>query len=183
MKLLRFAVLYTALALGANPALGSDLAALRDGTMQKLIFHDAPQQTPPVNVTTRGGAAVELADYRGKIVLVNFWATYCAPCRTEMPSLDALQAELGGDDFDVVTIATGPNKMAAIDRFFSERDIENLPILLDPRSKAARSMGVMALPISVLLDRDGQEIARLIGDADWHSDSARAIVSTLIAGH
>jgi len=113
---------------------------------------------------------------------VNFWATWCVPCREEMPALDALQGEFGGERFQVVTIATGRNELAAIDRFYKGAGIQHLPVLLDPRQAVARDMGVLGLPSSVLLGPDGNEIARLIGDAEWYSPSARAIVAALLAG-
>jgi len=94
-----------------------------------------------------------------------------------MPGLDELQAEFGGDTFEVVTIATGRNPMPAIRRFFEEEEIKNLPILLDPKQSMARDMGVLGLPITVLIDPEGREIARLRGDADWASDSAKAIIA------
>ena len=102
-----------------------------------------------------------------------------------MPALDALQGAFGGDDFEVVTIATGRNTRAGIERFFAEPQegadpITNLPILLDPRSDLAREMAVLGLPISVILDPEGREIARMRGDAEWYSDSARAIIAALI---
>ncbi len=183
MRILRSAVVYTALLLGANAAFAdtAELEALREGTLKKLIFASEAKDVSQAIFTDPDGNEFSLADWQGKYVLVNFWATWCAPCRKEMPSLDALQTEFGGDDFDVVTIATGRNKVPAINRFFAEIEVTNLPILLDPKQKLAREMAVLGLPISVLLNREGQEIARLRGDADWYSDSARAIIAAMIA--
>ena len=113
-------------------------------------------------------------------VLVDFWATWCAPCRQEMPSLDRLQAAM--PEIAVVPVATGRNAVAGIERFFSEVGIANLPILRDPKSELARGMGVMGLPVTVILNPEGQEVARLIGDAGWDSDSAKAILAALVAG-
>jgi thiol-disulfide isomerase/thioredoxin len=110
------------------------------------------------------------------VVLLNFWATWCAPCREEMPSLDALQAELGGDDFQVVAIAAGHNPAPAIEKFLTEAKITNLPVLLDPRQGLARGMGVMGMPVTILIDRDGNEIARLIGGADWASEASKTLI-------
>ncbi len=177
------AVLYTALALGANVAFAetSALEALRDGSMKKLMFVD-PVEVSQVVFTDPEGGEHRLSDWQGKIVLVNFWATWCAPCRKEMPMLDALQSEFGGNDFEVLTIATGRNALAGIRRFFEEVGVTGLPIFLDPKQELARDMAVLGLPISVILNRDGKEIARLRGDADWDSDSAKAIIAALIAG-
>ncbi len=183
MRWFRFAVLYTALALGANTASADKTAleALRDGTMKKLIFSDPADVSQAVFTDPEGGEH-RLADWQGKVVLVNFWATWCAPCRKEMPMLDELQAKFGGEDFEVVTIATGRNAVPGIKRFFEEVGVSNLPILLDPKQELAREMAVFGLPISVILNREGQEIARLRGDADWNSDSAKAIVAALLTG-
>ena len=184
MRILRQIVLYTALALGANTATAdvAALEALRDGDMKKLNFHAAPQAVSDAPFTTWEGGTGQLSDYAGKYVVLNFWATWCAPCRKEMPQLSALQTELGGDAFEVVTIATGRNPPQAMQRFFEEIGVDNLPLHMDPKQALAREMAVMGLPITVILNPEGQEIARMRGDADWSSDSAKAIVSALIAG-
>ncbi|MEL6644538.1 MAG: TlpA disulfide reductase family protein [Pseudomonadota bacterium] len=182
MQLLRSAVLYTALVLGANAALADPaLEAMREGDMKKLIFHSEPQAVSAAVFTEPDGTERTLADWEGKYILLNFWATWCAPCRKEMPALDALQQEFGGDDFEVVTLATGRNSLPGIKRFFDEEQITALPILLDPKQAVAREMAVLGLPITVIIDREGREIARMRGDAEWYSDNARAIVAALIA--
>ncbi|MCT8158952.1 TlpA disulfide reductase family protein [Pseudoruegeria sp. SHC-113] len=181
MRLLRSAVLYTALALGANAAF-ADMAAveaLREGDMKKLMFHSDPAPASVKAFTDAEGQELTLEAYKGKYALVNFWATWCAPCRHEMPSLDRLQAELGGERFEVVTIATGRNPRPAIDKFFKQAEIQHLPVLLDPNMALARESGVLGLPVTILLDPEGREIARLIGDAEWDSDSAKAIIAAL----
>jgi thiol-disulfide isomerase/thioredoxin len=187
LRALRFAVLYTALALGANAAWAEGgvadraaLEALREGDMRKLQFHDEPREVSQAAFTTPGGESHTLADWKGKIVLVNFWATWCAPCRKEMALLDALQGEFGGEAFEVVAIATGRNPLPGIQRFFDEVGVTRLPILLDPSQAVAREMAVLGLPVSVILDPEGREIARLVGEADWSGESARAIVAALI---
>lgn len=182
MRKLLSALLYTALAVVANTA-SADTAAiadLRDGDMRKLMFHDAPMQTTDVTFVGEDGRAMTLADFEGQYVLLNFWATWCAPCRSEMPHLSALQTQLGGPDFQVVTIATGRNPAPAMDRFFDEIGVDNLPRHTDPRQALARSMGVLGLPVTVILDPAGREIARMQGDADWSSDSAVAIMQAFI---
>ena len=182
MKLLRSAVLYTALVVFANSAAADPaLEALRDGSLKKLIFHEAPDPVSAAVFSEPDGTERSLEDWRGKYVLLNFWATWCAPCRKEMPALDALQTEFGSSSFEVVTLATGRNSLAGIKRFFEEEEIKALPVLLDPKQAVARDMAVLGLPITVLIDPDGREIARLRGDADWYSDSARAIAAALSA--
>lgn len=183
MKVLILPVLYMAVALGANAAVadGASIAELREGDMKKLVVHSAPQELPDAAFNLEDGGEGTLADYNGKITVVNFWATWCAPCRKEMPMLSELQTELGGEDFEVVTIATGRNAPPAMKKFFEEIAVDNLPLHADPKMTLARSMGVLGLPVTVILDRDGSEIARLQGDADWNSDSAKSILKTLIA--
>ncbi|MVO15099.1 TlpA disulfide reductase family protein [Parasedimentitalea huanghaiensis] len=185
MRLLRLIPLYIALSLGANAALAvelPELEAMRVGDMKKLNFHSTPKEVSDKEFYLADDAGLgTLADYKGKIVLLNFWATWCAPCRAEMPMLEELQVELGGDDFEVVTLATGRNSPAGIVKFFDEAGIANLPRHQDPKQAVAREMAVLGLPITVILDREGREIARLRGDAHWNSDSAKAILSALIA--
>ncbi|WP_299028290.1 TlpA disulfide reductase family protein [uncultured Sulfitobacter sp.] len=185
MKKLLLALVYTALTAGANPALAADadiIAPLVAGDMKKLAVHSVPKATSsaPFDLADDAGRAT-LADYEGKYVLVNFWATWCAPCRKEMPHLSELQSELGGDDFEVLTIATGRNSPAGISKFFKETGISNLPRHQDPKQALASQMGIFGLPITVLVDPQGREIARLRGDADWASDSAKNIIKALIA--
>ncbi|MFD1913292.1 TlpA family protein disulfide reductase [Halodurantibacterium flavum] len=182
MRLLRLAVLYTAIALGANAAAaGTGAEALREGDMRKLVFHTDPRPLPRAALLDERDAPQDLTGYEGRIVVLNFWATWCAPCRHEMPSLDRLEATLGGGDLAVVPVATGRNPVPGIERFYAEAGITHLPVLRDPSSALAREMGVLGLPVTVILDREGREIARLTGDAEWDSDSAIAILTALIA--
>ena len=177
------AALYMALAVGATPALADvDAAkAAREGDMKKLVFHDLPKSTTSAafDLADDAGRAT-LADYKGRVVLLNFWATWCAPCRKEMPDLSKLQAELGGKNFEVLTLATGRNNPVGIKKFFDEIGVNNLPRHQDPRSAVAAQMGVLGLPITVILNEDGQEIARLRGDANWASDSALSVIKALL---
>ena len=122
MRAISLIILYTALIAGANSTLAentniSALNELRQGDMQKLVLHAAPKRVSDISFLTKSGAQKSLDDYKGRYVLVNFWATWCAPCRAEMPSLSTLQSTIGGSDFDVVTIATGRNTPAAIEKF------------------------------------------------------------------
>ncbi|MCL6282867.1 TlpA family protein disulfide reductase [Ruegeria sp. 2012CJ41-6] len=183
MKKLLLALVYTALASGANAA-GEDIAALealREGQMKKLVFHLEPKATSGQAFELADGAgSATLADYQGKYVLLNFWATWCAPCRKEMPMLSELQEEFGGEHFEVLTLASGRNAPAGILKFFEDAGIDNLPRHQDPKQAVARDMAVLGLPITIILDPEGNEIARMRGDADWNSDSAKAIIAELI---
>jgi thiol-disulfide isomerase/thioredoxin len=184
MRLLRHLSLYIALALGANAAIAADVAqleALRDHSLKRLVVHATPRAVSDAAFFLQDdGGTATLQDYHGKVVLLNFWATWCAPCRKEMPQLAELQQEFGGADFEVLTIATGRNSPAGITKFFDENGISNLPRHQDPKQALARKMAVLGLPVTVLLDREGQEVARLLGDAEWNSDSAKAIIAAMI---
>lgn len=94
--------------------------------------------------------------------------------------LDALNNDMGGDDFRVVTVATGRNPPAAMARFFEEAQIETLPLHNDPTMAMARGMAVLGLPVTVILDREGRELARMQGEATWDGDSARAVLAAII---
>lgn len=187
MKRILVALVYTALSAGAILApisAQADLAAaalLREGDMKKLIFHDVPEATSSAAYQLADGAGEQsLEAHEGKYILLNFWATWCAPCRKEMPQLSELQAEFGSDSFEVVTIATGRNSPEGIKKFFNEIGVENLPRHQDPKQALASQMGVFGLPITVLIDPEGREVARLRGDADWSSDSAKAVIAAVI---
>ncbi|GGF66696.1 Thiol-disulfide isomerase or thioredoxin [Mameliella alba] len=181
---LTLAALYTAALVLANPAFADVEAAkaAAGGDMRKLVFHSAPKDAGDVDFMTFDEQPLNLSDWQGKWVVVNFWATWCAPCRKEMPMLSALQEDLGGENFEVVTIATSRNPPAKMKAFFDEIGVDNLPLHRDPRSMLARQMGVLGLPVTVILNPEGQEIARLTGDADWASDEARAVLAALIGG-
>lgn len=182
MRRLRDLVLYATLALGANTALAADvetLSALREGTMKKLVFSEAVPVSEEIFILENGSEST-LADFAGKHVILNFWATWCTPCRKEMPHLSELQDEFGGETFEVITIATGRNPEAAMRRFFEEIEVTNLPLHRDPKQALARDMAVLGLPATIILNPEGKEIARMRGDADWASDSAKAIVEALI---
>ena len=182
MRKFTVAVVYTAVSLLANSAWAdvAALNALRTGDMGKLNFVTDPIPAPDTAFLDETGAEIHLSDLRGKVVLVNFWATWCAPCRIEMPHLAALQTARGGDDFAVVTIATGRNAPQAITRFFDEIGVTNLPLYTDPQQALAHDLGIMGLPVSLILNRDGAEVARLMGDADWASPDALALIDALL---
>ena len=114
--------------------------------------------------------------------MVNFWATWCAPCRKEMPTLAHLQTLMADEPVEVITVATGSNPVPAIRKFIDEIGATNLPLYRDTKQQLARQMGIMGLPVTVILDPRGQEVARLIGDADWDSESAISILKALSAG-
>jgi thiol-disulfide isomerase/thioredoxin len=173
------AVLYTALLLGANPG-HADVSAFVTGDMAKMVLSD-PAPIPEAALIDMADAPRAVADFQGEWVVLNFWATWCPPCREEMPALDRLQAAM--PEIAVVPLATGRNDPAAIERFFSDAAIANLENLRDPKSELARAMGIMGLPVTVIVNPEGQEVGRLIGDAHWDSPDAQALIRALMAGN
>jgi len=179
------AVLYVALSSGANPAwadgAGRDaLLSLRTGDMRKLAIHETPRAVPATNLKDMAGNPHALSEMQGHYTLVNFWATWCAPCRKEMPALNALQKDLGSKDFQVVLVAAGRNPPSAIKAFFSDAGIDALDTWLDPKMALAGSMGVFGLPVTVILSPDGKEIARATGEADWHAPDALTLLKAML---
>ena len=189
MKTPLIALLYAALSLGANqgfaqvisPELRSELLDMREGNMRKLKIQTEPQAAVLTTFTNPAGDVLSLTDSNGKIRVLNFWATWCFPCREEMPTLDALQKQLGGEDFEVLTVATGYNDLGGIERFFEDAEVTALPVFLDPDSSLGAEFGAIGLPLTVILNRDGQELARLTGGAEWDSESAFNIFNTLLS--
>jgi len=153
---------------------------LRAGDMKKLNF-SAPKPFVDTAFVGEDGQPMNFEAFKGQYTVVNFWATWCAPCRAEMPTLEALDKAFEGKGLDVITIATGRNPQTAIDNFFAEIGVENLPKHLDPKQALARDMAVLGLPVTVVLNQDAREIARLTGDAHWDSPEAVAILTALVA--
>jgi thiol-disulfide isomerase/thioredoxin len=136
---------------------------------QNFAVHEAPVPVPEIGFEDSAAQPRTLADFRGKVVLLNIWATWCLPCRNEMPTLDRLQAELGGPDFEVVALSVDRKGPDAVKKFFGEIGIEHLALHIDTSSKAMFALGVVGLPTTLLIDREGKEIGRLIGPAEWDS--------------
>jgi thiol-disulfide isomerase/thioredoxin len=127
------------------------------------------------------GQPADMAPYRGKALLVNLWATWCAPCIEELPSLGKLQAALGGENFQVVTIAFQERDPAKIEPFLAAHGAGNLPTLIDLNSTIAKVAQVTALPTSLLVGRDGKVKAMLTGDARWNCGKALDAVKAFVA--
>jgi thiol-disulfide isomerase/thioredoxin len=166
----------------AAPALaklGPDLAT---GTLAKFTLAKEPKPLPELAFTDAEDKPIKLADYKGKTVLLNFWATWCAPCVKEMPSLDKLQAEMGKDKFVILPLSLdGPSK-PKVAPFYADRKLANLGIYFDKGKKTMSALDISVLPTSVLVDPDGREIGRLEGDADWDKPEALALMKAAIGG-
>ncbi len=126
------------------------------------------------------GAARSLADWRGRVVLVNVWATWCAPCVEEMPALDRIAARLGGAEFDVVAISVDRQGASVVLPFLGKLGLSRLEPYLDPSNAAVRVLGAPGLPVSVVLDREGRELGRVLGAAEWDSPAFEALLRRAI---
>ena len=164
----------------ATPAAAID-AALLTGDMERLRVAERPWVPEVETFARRDSTRGRLSDYAGRVVVLNFWATWCAPCRAEMPSLQALQDALGDEGLSVVTVAFGRHNPAQMDRFWAEAGITSLPLHLDAGSELAQAMGVRGLPHSFVLDRAGRVIADLPGEADWDAPETLALMRALLA--
>ena len=147
-----------------------------------------PIPTEGLEFLDKDGQSLKLSAFHGRVVLINFWATWCAPCLAEMPSLNRLQIALGGEDlaaadFQVITIATGRNATEDIDSFFTNQNISHLTRYRDPNLRLALALGAGSLPTTVLMDRNGSIIARLQGEADWDSEAATRLIEFLTINH
>jgi thiol-disulfide isomerase/thioredoxin len=129
------------------------------------------------------GHAMSLADFRGRAVLLNIWATWCVPCRTEMPTLDRLQATLGGPDFQVVALSIDRQGDAVIKPFYQQLGLKSLGVYVDQSGKAAGDLHSPGVPITLLIDRTGREIARKLGPADWDSPEMIGLIREHLGPH
>src|SRR5262249_54091174 len=121
---------------------------------KNFVMHDEPKSVAAIKFADAQGQSRNLADFKGKVVLLNIWATWCGPCRKEMPALDLLQAELGGPDFEVVALSIDRGGMDAVRKFFADIGIHNLAIYLDGSGQALRQLGAVGLPTTLLIDRE-----------------------------
>ena len=150
-----------------------------EGELRKFIFSDGTKTLPNPVVLDMDENVVEIGS-NDNILVINFWATWCAPCKKEMPSLNNLAENMKYDDVRIITVASGRNSKEAIESFFSDNDLVNLNKFRDPRGKIAMSYGVTALPTTVVIDPSGKEIGRIIGDIDWNTENIRAFFRNLL---
>jgi thiol-disulfide isomerase/thioredoxin len=135
---------------------------------------------PPLALASLDGGLQRLSDYRGRVVLVNFWASWCGPCRAEMPSIEQLRRSLEREPFAVLAVNVGED--AATVRSFAGRVAMGFALLLDPESRVTRAWGARALPTSFVIGPDGHIRYRAIGERDWSDPQIRAALRALKPG-
>jgi thiol-disulfide isomerase/thioredoxin len=144
--------------------------AQSDPALLTFDMHPEPREFPPLRFSDEQGTILGLAPHRDRTVLLNVWATWCPPCRKEMPALDRLQAALGGPDFEVVAISIDTQGLPVVRAFFEQMAITRLRLYLDSQHEA-EALTTLGIPITLLLDREGREIARKRGPATWDDPS------------
>lgn len=152
-----------------------------DAGAEKLVVHGTPRVLPDFVFTRADGGETRLAAWRGKVVVLNFWATWCAPCREEMPQLDALQARFSDAPVIVLALALDRDGAERADAFLDDLGIAHLTRGYDPSYESARMSGIFGLPTTLIIGRDGREVARLAGAAEWDSIPFRDFVRRLLA--
>jgi thiol-disulfide isomerase/thioredoxin len=140
-------------------------------TPPRLLTHEAPFTLPEIFFKDSGGRSVTLTDRRGRVVVLNVWATWCSPCREEMPTLDRLQARFDRQDVEVVALSIDRKGLASVQKFFDQIGVKNLAPYIDESGQASRALGLVGLPGTLVIGRDGREIGRLLGGAAWDSEA------------
>jgi len=189
LALTGIAVLTAALVMGYRESTRSTAPA-RDttgasGSKTGFAFniHPQPRAVPNVRFADGNGRTMTLQDFRGKFVLLNIWATWCPPCREEMPTLDRLQAKLGGPDFEVVALSIdkGQQRLYLIQEFYLQSGVKSLGIYMDSGGDLTSNLAVVGLPTTLLIDREGREIGRKIGPAEWDSPEMITLIRAYVA--
>jgi len=156
--------------------------ALSQGQMAAFVFRAARADLPEVKFEDATGKERTLADWKGKVVLLNLWATWCLPCRKEMPALDRLQQELGSEAFEVVALSVDRAGLGGARKFLDEAKVGKLALYADPSARMGSTLRTTGLPATLLIDREGREIGRLLGPAQWDGEDARRLIRWALKG-
>jgi thiol-disulfide isomerase/thioredoxin len=151
------------------------------GTVAHFSLSNPRLPAPDVAFSDVDGKEVSFSAFRGRVVLVNFWATWCLPCLKEMPALDRLQARVGSGDLVIAAVSIDRGGRATAEPWLEQNGIKNLTLYLDPAARTAMSFRVAELPVSVLIDRNGNVVGRMVGPAEWDAPEAEALVRHIAA--
>jgi thiol-disulfide isomerase/thioredoxin len=162
----------------AAGALSRELAT---GPLAAFLIHPEPKSLPDLAFQDGTGKALKLSDWKGRVMLLNLWATWCAPCRKEMPDLSKLETEMGSDQFEVVAISVDRKGAEASAAFLKETGVDNLKLYVEPSTKIVTDLQSAGLPATLLIDREGRELGRILGPADWASPEAQALIKAALA--
>src|SRR6201994_3589420 len=165
-------------------ALSEKLAPLAHGEVAALTMATTPLKLPDLAFDDASGQPKKLSDWRGRTVLVNLWATWCVPCRKEMPALDGLQAKLGGPNFEVVAVNIDTRDPEKPKNFLKDAHLTRLDFFSDPKAKVFQELKAvgraLGMPTSVLVDGQGCEIATIAGPAEWGGDDALKLITAAV---
>ncbi len=151
-------------------------------SMANFVKNDAPRDVAPFTFVDSAGASHDVSALKGKVTVLNLWATWCAPCRKEMPELAQLQKDLGSDQFQVVALSEDLKGYDASAAFLKQIGADNLILYADDKATALDAVKAPGLPVTLLLNKDGKEVGRLLGPASWASDEAKALIKSVAAG-
>jgi thiol-disulfide isomerase/thioredoxin len=165
------------------PTIATPLAtgeAVRLHAISALVPTDPPRPPAEAAFSDAGGAAHRLADFSGKGLVVNLWATWCVPCVAEMPALQELAKKVAAQGIVVLPLASDRGGAEVVQKFYDAHGIDALPIWLDPKGEAARAWGARGLPTTLIIDRRGREVGRLEGAVDWAAEATAAELRRLV---
>lgn len=162
-----------------SPATGN-LDRHNTGKVAAFVYKQAPEPVPDFQFFDAGQQTRTIEAFKGKVVLLNLWATWCSPCREEMPSLDRLQKELGSDKFEVVAVSVDKNGFEASKKFLDGLGVKSLNHYADPSGRAASHLKAVGMPATLLVSKDGREIGRLMGPAEWDSADAKRLIEAAL---
>lgn len=151
------------------------------GSGVPLVRIAPPRPAPALHFEDAADKRLTLANFRGEIVLLNIWATWCLPCRREMPALDHLQRDLGGAYFQVVALSIDAGGVTAVKRYFGALGMHALGVYVDPTMRTANTLDITGTPTTFLIDRSGREVGRHVGPAKWDSPGTERFLSSFIA--
>lgn len=159
---------------------GGILAPFATGNLAH--FRPAASRVPVPELEFHDGAGktVHLSDFQGRVVLLNLWATWCVPCREEMPALDRLEAAMGSDRFQVLALSVDKDGLEGAQAFLNEIKVTHLKLYNDPTSRANFKVKGYGLPTTLLIAPDGSELGRIVGPAAWNSDEAKALIAETV---
>ena len=164
---------------GPITATGSISLDSSTNTLALSVF-EPPRPLPEIRFQDDQGHDLTLADFRGRAVLLNLWATWCVPCRQEMPTLDRLEARFGGKDFLVIALSIDRKGVDAVRDFYREVGVEKLAIYLDPSGKGSRGLAIPGVPATLLINQEGREVARKMGAAEWDGPEMVSLIERTI---
>ena len=143
---------------------------------QAFSFLGKPAAVPDLRFVDADGKEVSLLGFKGRPLLLNIWATWCLPCRKEMPSLDRLQAQFEPRKFLVLTLSIDRGGLPAVRKFYADLGLKSLGVYFDKTGDALRKLGLLGIPATLLINADGQEIGRKLGPAEWDSPETMAVL-------